>query len=183
MSAIGDDIKDIEDVIDAYRNAYCSALCNIHVAVHNNDRMAVNACLLLKPESENDHETTCEMPLHKAAQYGHRTIARDLIAAGGMLVGDEFPQNITPLHSAAEYNRPEIVADFIEAGADVHAQDWAGRTALHRAVCFNHVGIVRMLLSYGAERNIKDMRDRTALDYALEYNYDDIVEVLDTMER
>lgn len=81
---------------------------------------------------------------------------------GGNIKGDIFrvfepsPIDFTELHVAATFGFQNLAQTLLEQGVDVHARDFARRTALHMASANGHASIVRLLLDNGANLDTKD---------------------------
>jgi ankyrin repeat protein len=71
-------------------------------------------------------------PLIRAAECGHREIARLLLARGAEPNAVDA-EGRTALAAAAEYGDPELVRLLLDAGADPKRRSADGRTAADRA--------------------------------------------------
>lgn len=72
-----------------------------------------------------------------------------------------------PLHIAAARGHTEHVQALLSAGADVHAQDWRGRTPLHHAAQHGRAPVTALLLNTGADVRAADESGRTPAHIAL----------------
>ena len=72
-------------------------------------------------------------PLHFAAQSGHATVARTIIAAGAN-VDAKSKHRWTPLHDAASEGRASVIRVLVSAGASLDIQNTEEATALDLAL-------------------------------------------------
>ena len=143
-------------------------------------------------------------PLHLAAIYDHKEIAKILIAEGAD-VNAKNTREMTPLHQAARAGRKGITEQLIEKGADVNARDENSLTPLDLAIqrkktetadllrkhggkkgavysihiaAKEDIEAVKQHLAAGVDVNAKDKIRGTPLHYAAAYGHKEIAELL-----
>jgi ankyrin repeat protein len=93
-------------------------------------------------------------PLHLAAFFGHRELARMLIERGADVNArsrsTRFARDNTPLHAAAANRQTAVAELLLERGADVNARDGSGFTPLGLAAAGHNDLLVMTLLERGA---------------------------------
>ncbi|KAH9870583.1 hypothetical protein IAQ61_006059, partial [Plenodomus lingam] len=102
-----------------------------------------------------DLNSICSMgrtPLTLAAERGHTTIVKLLLAKGAELAKQSYNGG-TALTWAANYGHLDTVKYLLEEGLDVNHLDSAGLTALWVASNAGHVQTVEFLISKGADIN------------------------------
>lgn len=109
-------------------------------------------------------------PLHKAARYGQREIAKLLLKYGADVnANSDYGISLTgrtPLHEAVEYGEKEICALLLEFDAEVNARDPKNETPLHEAVKKGYTEICGLLIAHGADINARAADGQTPLFYA-----------------
>jgi ankyrin repeat protein len=113
-------------------------------------------------------------PLHLAALYGNRPMARALLELGANLDARDG-EGRTPLHACFEpvsegpaEAKCEVAEDLIKGSANIRVKDRAqGRTPLHDAVASpGFERLVEVLIQMGADVNARDKAARTPLQLA-----------------
>ncbi|XP_033741695.1 transient receptor potential cation channel subfamily A member 1 homolog [Pecten maximus] len=147
-------------------------------------------------------------PLHYAARYNHKAVAK-LLVDNGADPDSRDSENLTPLHYAARYRRqrqkttdtddeddgPElpdsspqdegtqadnsVISYLVQNGADINKQDKYGQTPLHYAAMRGNEFAAKELMSY-KEIDIEaiDMQSMTALHMAATHNQVEITKLL-----
>ena len=102
-------------------------------------------------------------PLHKASQYGHIEIIKEL-ASMGVDVNITNRDGYTPLHLAAMKGQKEAAAELILLGADKDKEGgvW-GSSPLHWACIHSHIDTIKLLIEKGANTTLKDGVGKTPL--------------------
>ena len=131
------------------------AQARLAVAVQNDDRVLIEAAL--RAGADVNDSWGLNSPLGWAAEKGHVSAARILVANGADVNAHFGLPNRTALQQAAEAGQLEMVAYLVDAGADVNATNKFGRTALYHARYRSRLEdetraetIVQFLLSKGA---------------------------------
>lgn len=124
----------------------------------------------------NNQSPTKQTALVEAAEGGHYSVVRELLALGANpnLPGDGPGGPTTALHAAVFKNKlyfekgnAEIVLLLLKAGARVSStESYKHKTPLHIAAEVDNPIAVRMLLEAGAKVMPKDDDGKTPLDYA-----------------
>jgi hypothetical protein len=129
------------------------------------------ACLLDDEDADEFVDEPVLCPLHYAAQHGHVSIVRRLLAAGAsteVRSSSLFASTPPPLMLAAAGGHASVVEALVDAGAATQfAEPPLFRTALHVAVCNGHTGTVAALLAGGASWSARDRDGTTAYALAL----------------
>lgn len=141
------------------------------------------------------------MPLHRAAEYGHSTVARTLLKLRDGRAKDEPPNVVhpphllglldregeTPLHQAARNGHADVVQVMLEHAPA--AESWLlattpvsshEQTALHLAAANGHLAVVRLLRGYG---NLADGNGEKPIVLAAKGNHVPVVEALVEVNR
>ena len=107
-----------------------------------------------------------QTPLHFAAIYGHKAIAKYLLEKGASVRAKDILGS-TPLHEAVRYGQTEIVNMLLEKGADPNSQDSLGKTPLLLVIPKDtRLEITSLLITHGANPNAKDMYGDTPIHIA-----------------
>jgi len=107
-------------------------------------------------------------PLHIAAELGHRTIAKLLLAWGAKTkVWDR--DGDTPLHLAAKNGHIKVVKLLVTAGAKITARNADGMRPLHIAVQQEQRNVIKLLIAMGADVMATDRTGGTALHLAASF--------------
>ncbi len=117
------------------------------------------------------------IPLHLAAECGHREIV-ELLLDRGADINARANYNRTALHLAAERGHREIVELLLDRGADINIRTNYNRTALHIAALWGNREIAELLLDRGADIKIRDDDNLTALNLAIWKDNREITELL-----
>ncbi|KAF7546004.1 hypothetical protein G7Z17_g8749 [Cylindrodendrum hubeiense] len=88
-------------------------------------------------------------PVALAAEWGHNSILKALLAAGAS-VECPLPQMSCPLHIAAARGNVDACRQLIRAGCNIEAEGERGRTPLYVAADANRPAVVELLVSHGA---------------------------------
>ena len=142
--------------------------------------------LILDGADPNSRDDFGEAAMNWAAQLGHTSIVKDLLAAGAEVEVSGHLFGATPLVLAARGGFRGIVA-LLSVHADLDARDQRGATALMRAVerpdslikpprKISH--IVKTLLSQGANPDVQDNEGYSALMWAVHWGNTDVVRLL-----
>jgi ankyrin repeat protein len=103
-------------------------------------------------------------PLHEAAYYGRRQVAKVLIAEGANVNATDTAGQ-TPLHIAANFGAKFVPELLLANGAQVNARDNSGNTPLHDAAgwwCVKQ-DLLELLLAKGADVNARNEAGQTPL--------------------
>ena len=92
---------------------------------------------------------TGKTALHYAAEYGHREIAK-LLLANGANVNRRDDDKATPLYFAAVGGFVEVARLLLAYGADINARDKARETPMDGAVFFGHMNVANLFQSFMA---------------------------------
>ncbi|KAH7134453.1 hypothetical protein EDB81DRAFT_870995 [Dactylonectria macrodidyma] len=128
-------------------------------------------------------DTYSRTPLWYAAQNGHETVVKLLLAAGADVNAAAGYGGRTALQAAIGEGHLEVVKKLLADGADVNAAAAAGyngRTALQAAAEGGHLEVVKKLLADGADVNAAAAANggQTALQAAAEGGHLEVVEEL-----
>ena len=99
-----------------------------------------------------------------ACESGHLSCAWALLMAGADV--DRQGRNGSALSEAARVGQLECMRLLLKCNADVHARDWAGRTALMEATSARQIECVRLLLENEADVHARSDGGRTALNFS-----------------
>ena len=121
-----------------------------------------------------------QTPLSWAAERGHESIVKLLLATGEVDADSMDRYNQTPLSSAAENGHEGIVKLLLATGkVDVDLKDGWNRTPLSWAAEHGYEGIIKLLLATGkVDADFKDDSNRTPLILAAENGHEGIVKLL-----
>lgn len=103
--------------------------------------------------------------LMEAAEQGHLTTAKRLLAAGANVHHRSAKQE-TALHRATRYGHERLVDLLLKADADTNAAAH-GVTPLLKAARYGNTACISALLAAGADVNATDFNGETALIYAV----------------
>jgi len=141
-----------------------TAFCGeIHDAAKAGDLAKVKTLLKENPEklvfSKDDFDN---MPLHLAAQEGHKDVA-ELLPANKADINAKNKSGNTPLRLAVVAVHKDVVELLLNKGADVNSKNIWGSTILSTAFYMNQTDTVKLLLIKGADVNSKDIQSSTYL--------------------
>lgn len=137
-------------------------------AAAEGDTRRVEQLLKYSPHLLNQPNPSGVTPLMVAAERGHVSVIRDLVASGAEL---EANSNTSGTALISAVGHPEIVQVLISAGANVNCRTGDGSTALMYAVISGSVEVVQCLLGAGADPNAKNQLGYSALDLAENRSY------------
>ena len=120
----------------------------------------VQYLLDLSVRINSESQSACYSPLERAARYGHKAIAEELVQRGANVNSQVFGpillqvhrHTYIPLESAVEAGHIDIVELLLANGAHVNHVSARG-SALHVAAKFNRGEICRLLIRAGADVN------------------------------
>ena len=84
-------------------------------------------------------------PIHTAAQDGYLNLVKQLVEQRGVSVDLEDICRRTPLHEASSFGRLPVVKWLVGKGANIHAQDYEGKTPLDIARKSGELDVVSFL--------------------------------------
>jgi hypothetical protein len=105
------------------------------------------------------------MPLHQAALFGQKEVAKIFIDAGADLEAKDKELN-TPLLVAIEAGSKDIALMLLEAGADANCRGGLETTPIMRAARCRGYALIGPLVKAGGNINATDDSDCTALHVA-----------------
>jgi ankyrin repeat protein len=127
-----------------------------------------------------------ESPLTVSIEYGHLSIARQLI--GKIERTQTLDQNFSQwrqseltqaLCCAAKYGHQDVLDLIIKAGADVNTKNTDGVTPLQSAVLNGQVQVLKkLMLDHGVSTTATDARGNSILMQAISRNHPECVELL-----
>lgn len=134
--------------------------------------------LLDQSRDVNVRDNHGRTPLWWAAQHGHTSLIRVLVARGSVLdLQDKYGK--TPLSRAAEKGHEGAVALLLERGAKVCSKDGRNWTPLLLAARQGHSNVVEILANSGASIEAKDStHGRTPLWWAVENMHETTAKLL-----
>jgi uncharacterized protein len=155
-----------DEVIDALRAAHPGL--DLFEAAALGDEQRTAELLDADPSVVDTRNVDGFAPLHLAAFFGHRQVARQLLERGADAgLRATGPMALEPLHSAAASRRLEIAELLLAHGADPNARQSGGFVPLHAAGQNGDEPMARLLLAHGAEAALRTDRGDTAADLAL----------------
>ncbi|EFW99839.1 ankyrin repeat-containing protein [Grosmannia clavigera kw1407] len=121
-----------------------------------------------------------QTPLSWAAENGHETVVRLLIATGYAQINSRDVCGRTPLFWAAENGYEAVVRLLLATRqAEIDPEDIEGRTPLLWASLNGHEATVELLLATGqAKINFRDKKGRTPLIWAAQNGHEAVVRLL-----
>ena len=136
--------------------------------------------LLGNGHDPNVKDTYGRTPLSWAAENGHETVVRLLLAREGVDANSEDDVGRTPLSLAAEKGHEAIVKLlFAREGVDANSGDLYDQTPLLWAIEKGHKTVVKLLLAReGVDVNVKNMVGQTPLRLAIESGQEALVKAL-----
>ncbi|KAK2593679.1 hypothetical protein QQS21_008622 [Conoideocrella luteorostrata] len=127
-------------------------------------------------------DTDVKTPLWYAAENGHESVVKQLLAAGAYVNATATPSRggQTVLQAAAGGGHLEVVETLLAAGANVNATaaGYSGGTALQVAAKGGYLKVVETLLAAGADVDTATYNGETALHVAAKGGYLEVVEKL-----
>jgi ankyrin repeat protein len=120
----------------------------IHDAAKQGDLAKVNALLKEHSDLVSSKANDGRMPLHMAAEAGHKDVA-ELLLANKAKVNVKDSGGFTPLHFAALYGHKDVAELLLANKAKVNAKDNGGVTPLQYAAKEGHKDVVELLRRHG----------------------------------
>ena len=130
------------------------------------ERTAAVLELIAAGASLSARELWGNTPLHEAAWYGNKEVARALLGAGAQAQRPNR-RGSTPLHRAACKNRVDCMQLLLDAGAQPNARDKEDETPLHEAARYRSAEAAQLLLAHGAEVDARNKHGMTPLHAAI----------------
>jgi ankyrin repeat protein/beta-lactamase regulating signal transducer with metallopeptidase domain len=124
-------------------------------AVKAGDLATIKALIKDNPGLVFSKDSAGGTPLHWAAEYGQKDVAK-LLLANKADVNARNGNGETPLHVAAIIGSRGMVELLLAMGADVNATANGGRTPLHCAAKYGNKDAAELLLAQKARTNAKD---------------------------
>jgi len=154
--------------------AFCG---EVHDAARGGDLGKVKALLETSPDLIFSKDDNGLMPLHYAAQYGHKAMAELLLSnKADVNAKDNYGQ--TPLHYAAQYGHKAMAELLLNNKAEVNAKTKSRVTPLHMAAQQGYQKIAELLLANKAEVNAKTNFGWTPLYVAAQNGHKDVATLL-----
>jgi ankyrin repeat protein len=154
-------------------------IAGVHLAAYFGLKEAM-AVLLKNGHDPNTKDGFCWTPLSWAAEKGHDTMVRQLLATDGVDPNCGDNDGLTPL-SRASWNGHEVVVQLLLATDDVDpgSKDNSGQTPLSWAAKKGHEAVVRQLLATdGVDPDSGDSDGLTALSWASWNGQEAVVKLL-----
>lgn len=159
------------------------AAVNLHVAAYLGDTVTVQSLIDSGADVTAKDRNGCT-PLHYAASYGYRDVAKLLIAAAANL-NDTAEGKVRQrdyvsgaLFSAIREGHEDMAELLIDSGVPIAVQGDTQETPLYWAAQYGRLRAVKLLLAKGASINASTREGRTPLGTAIEHGYIGIVETL-----
>ena len=146
-------------------------------AIEQDDEAAAVALVRAGGVDVKARNTSGDMPLHRAAEKGMRSLAESLLARGAE-VNARSKNGETPLHFAALDADASVAELLLEAGADPAAQNNDGESVLMWAALSGHVAVAQRLLARGADANAKDRKGSLPLHAAADGGHLELARLL-----
>ncbi len=125
----------------------------LHVAARTDNLELLIQLLGREPEKLEIANLSRQTPLHIAARWDSRDVARYLLEIGADIHARDVYGN-TPLHQAAIAGANEIPRILIQAGAAIDIRRRDGRTPLDIAISYNKKLLAQFLIDRGATPNM-----------------------------
>jgi ankyrin repeat protein len=124
-------------------------------------------------------DSTGRTPLSWAAEMGHDSVVKMLLARDDVKADSKDDYGRTPLFAAADMGHEEVVKLLVtRKDVDVQGKDMFGQTPLSRAASQGHESVVKLLLERGAVVDTKDVWGQRPLSSATAEGHDGVVKVL-----
>jgi ankyrin repeat protein len=137
----------------------------LHIALENSNMKCVDMIIAKQPALIIQKTQSEILPLHLAAQKGHKDIVALLLDVSEDI--DAVDEELwTPLAFASYNEREEAVKFLLDKQANINAKTDTDLTPLHLAAKEGHLKIVDLLISYGADVSAVDDYGATALHLA-----------------
>jgi ankyrin repeat protein len=149
----------------------------LHYAAQHG-KMSLLAEILAKNAGVSIKGRDGKLPLHLAAQFGHKAVVERLISFRKDTINDLDYYRRTPLLLAASAGHDDVVEDLIGLGATLEANARDGQTPLSKAARNGHETVFKRLLDVGAVFESKDEIHRTPLCWAAINGHADVVRLL-----
>ena len=130
------------------------ATLGLHEAAALGDEAGARSAIDAEPALVRSYSHDGWTPLHLAAFFGQRDLARLLLDRGADVnarsKSDQVARDNTPLHAAAANSQVDVATLLVERGADVNARDGSGFTPLALAANSRSDLLMLLLLEKGA---------------------------------
>jgi ankyrin repeat protein len=124
-------------------------------------------------------DSTGRTPLSWAAEMGHESVVKMLLARDDVKADSKDDYGRTPLFAAADMGHEEVVKLLVaRKDVDVREKDMFGQTPLSRAASQGYEPVVKLLLEHGAAVDTKDIWGQTPLSYATTEGHDEVAKIL-----
>jgi len=146
-------------------------------AIEQDDEAAALALVRAGGVDVKARNAAGDMPLHRAAEKGMRSLAESLLARGAE-VNARSKNGETPLHFAALDADASVAELLLDAGADPAAQNNDGESVLMWAALSGHVAVAQRLLARGADANARDRKGSLPLHAAADGGHLELARLL-----
>lgn len=154
----------------------------LHCAVISGDYMTVKECLTQRFQVDMSNSLG-EYPLHLAAKYGYKEIAKLLMECLSCQVDCCNSEGATPLHYAVEFEKTEMVAYLISIGADIDARNFESYTPFLLSAVWGYTNLCKFLLKQKCNPYLKDKSTKSALFLAAEEGHLQTIQTLLTYKE
>lgn len=131
------------------------------------------------PKLLESHSSDGWTPLHLAAFFGHRELAKALLnRKADVDARSTNAMGNTPLHAATAGGNVELARLLLENGANANATQHGGWTALHAAAQSGNHELAEVLVAGGADVSARAGNNQCALDLALSHGHAEVANLL-----